>query len=571
MDNFYTLTVYEKGAEVIRLYEAVLGKEGFRKGMDLYFQRHDGQAVTCDDFLAAMADANGEGAPCASLFNFFWVCFLLKSIPNERALFSHPDLSSLARWYSQAGTPTLDVHSTHDAAAGTLTLRFVQATPATPGQPVKQPVLIPVRVALLGADGAMLPLHVRAVGEDGHAAAAQSLGTETVLRVTRAEQSFVFEGVGAAKPVPSLLRNFSAPVKMTVHGQTDGDLAFLLAHDTDAFNRYEAGQVVAKKLLLSLYAHAVATGGLNGGAAESLEARLEAAGGIGHSLIDAYRALLADATLDGAFKAFAVSLPADTELLAALPACDPLLLHAVRTYAIERIARALQPEFAAAVAANSDAADVPYEFSAAACARRALKNKALGYLATLGDARVTADLEARAATAANMTDEFAALMALDMAAAASAATARETAAHAAAMAAFARKWAANPLVMLKWITAVSVSNVPGNVKTVQALVDDASKFTITNPNNCYSLFLAFARSAVNFHAEDGSGYAFMGDACLRVDGINHQVASRLVSVFTTWRQFDAVRGQKMRAQLERIVATPGLSENVFEIASKSLN
>lgn len=489
-------------------------------------------------------------------------------------VFSLADLSSLALWYSQAGTPTLDVHATHDAAAGTLTLRFVQATPATPGQPVKQPVLIPVRVALLGAaDGALLPLSVRAVDEHGNAAAAaQALGTETVLRVTRADQSFVFEGVGAARPVPSLLRNFSAPVKMTVHGQTDADLAFLLAHDTDAFNRYEAGQVVAKKLLLSLYAHALATGGLSGGASgESLEARLDAAGGIGRSLTDAYRALLADATIDGAFKAFAVSLPADTELLASIPACDPLLLHAVRTYAIERIARALRTELAAAVAANSDDAAVPYEFSAAACARRALKNKALGYLATLGDAGVTADLQARAATAANMTDEFAALIALDMAAAATAATARETAAHAAAMQAFAHKWAANPLVMLKWLTAVAVSNVPGNVKTVQALVDDASKFTISNPNNCYSLFLAFARSAVNFHAEDGSGYVFMGDACLRVDGINHQVASRLVSVFTTWKQFDAARGQKMRAQLERIVATPGLSENVFEIASKSLN
>lgn len=234
MDNFYTLTVYEKGAEVIRMYEAVLGKQGFRKGMDLYFQRHDGQAVTCDDFLAAMADANGE------------------------------DLSALARWYSQAGTPALDVQQHHDAAAGTLTLRFSQRTPPTPGQADKQPVLIPVRTALLGADGALLPLRI----------GGQALGTETVLRVTHAEQEFVFEGVGAARPVPSLLRNFSAPVRMTVGGQTDADLLFILAHDTDAFNRYEAGQVLAKKLLLSLYASAQATAGSGAPLVERLEVRV---------------------------------------------------------------------------------------------------------------------------------------------------------------------------------------------------------------------------------------------------------------------------------------------------------
>lgn len=240
-------------------------------------------------------------------------------------------------------------------------------------------------------------------------------------------------------------------------------------------------------------------------------------------LVGAFRALLADRTVDGAFKAFAISLPADTELLASITAADPLLLFGVRAFVVERVAAALQAELRAAVVANDDDAAAPYEFSAAACARRALKNKALGYLATLGDASVLDELSQRVATAANMTDEFSALAALDLAASSSAGGATAAAARAAAMQAFASKWAANPLVMLKWLTVQATSNAPNNVATLRAIMDDASKFTITNPNSCYSLLLAFARSAVNFHAADGSGYQFMGDCVLKVDAVNHQV------------------------------------------------
>lgn len=499
------------------MYEALLGKAGFRKGMDLYFKRHDGQAVTCDDFLAAMADANGE------------------------------DLSGLARWYGQAGTPTLDVDVTHDAAAATLTLRFVQATPPTPGQAVKQPVLIPVRAALLGADGAPLPLRLRGAGAE--------LGSETVLRVSEAEQEFVFEGVAAA-PVPSLLRGFSAPVKMTVRGQTDEDLVFLLAHDTDPFNRWEAGQVLARKLLLGLYGAAADAGGAGG----ELRGRLAAAGGVRPSLVDAFRSLLVDPKVDGQYKAFAISLPSDSELLDAIPGADPTLMHAVREFVTAELAAALRPELEAAVVANDAAPGEAYEFTAAACARRALRNKALGYLAALGEAPVTEELSRRLRGATNMTDEISALAALDHAGGA---------ARAEALAHFYDKWAADPLVLLKWVAVQSGSNAAGNVAAVRALVDHPS-FNIANPNNCYSLFLGFARSAVNFHAADGSGYEFMGDAVLRVDKINRQVAARMVGAFTSWRRFDAQRQELMKAQLQRIVGSEGLSENVFEIASKSL-
>jgi aminopeptidase N len=363
-----------------------------------------------------------------------------------------------------------------------------------------------------------------------------------------------------------LLRDYSAPVLMTIEGQTDADLLFILEHDTDAFNRYEAGQVLAKKLLLSLYQHAHASAS----SGQTLAEKLHAAGGVSSDLIGAFRTLLKDAKVDGAFKAFAISLPTDSELLVSLPEADPLLLYGVRTFVLEQIAIALQDEFRAAVAANDDAASTPYEFTAPACARRALKNKALGYLATLCDAGVTADLTSRVASAANMTDEFAAVAALDLAASSTAHTEVQLRARQQALDAFATKWASNSLVMLKWLTVQATSNTAGNVAALRQLMRDTSKFTITNPNSCYSLLLAFGRSAVNFHAADGSGYAFMGDAVLEVDKVNHQVASRLVSAFTTWRNFDSSRQQLMRAQLQRIVDTPGLSENVFEIASKSL-
>ncbi|PRW56145.1 puromycin-sensitive aminopeptidase isoform X1 isoform A [Chlorella sorokiniana] len=530
MDNFYTLTVYEKGAEVVRLYEAVvrlyeavLGKEGFRKGMDLYFQRHDGQAVTCDDFLAAMADANGE------------------------------DLSSLAKWYSQAGTPRVTAVTSYNPSDKTFILKLSQTIQPTPGQPTKDPVLIPVRMGLLGPDGKELPLKLRGGPE---------LGTETVLRLTDKEQEFVFEGI-EARPVPSLLRGFSAPVHLTVEGQTDEDLLHLLAYDTDSFNRWEAGHVLAKKLMRELYTAAAQS------KEGSVTERLAAAGGVKPSLVDAYRALLTDSSVDGAFKAYAISLPELSELVDKIPEADPVLLYEVREYVTRELAQRLRPELEAAVAANDDAPGTPYEFNAAACARRALKNKALGYLAALGEPAVTEQLARRFKEATNMTDEISALAALDRAGGQLGASPGCVAARGAVLQGFFDKWQSEPLVLLKWFALQAGSNAPGNLAAVKALVDHPS-FHITNPNSCYSLFLGFARSPVNFHAADGSGYEFLGDMVLKVDKINRQVASRLVSAFSTFKNYDSARQALMKAQLQRIVDTEGLSDNVFEIASKSL-
>lgn len=531
MDNFYTLTVYEKGAEVVRLYEAFLGKEGFRKGMDLYFQRHDGHAVTCDDFRAAMADANGE------------------------------DLTSMEAWYSQAGTPVLEVDTSHNPSDKTFTMTFRQHTPPTPRQPTKGPVPIPVRAALLGVDGAALPLCLQGA-ENGSASPDSMPRHEMVLRVTETEQSFVFVDV-AERPVPSFLRGFSAPIKMRINGQTEEDLTFLLANDTDPFNRWDAGQVLAKNLLKNLYEKAAEQLGNDKKTSRSekeVTEALNSAGGVRASLVEAYRAVLADKTVDGQFKAFAVSLPSDNELIDSIPNADPTLLHDVRLYVIRELAARLRPELEAVVKENDDSPGTPYEFNAAACARRALKNKALGYLASLKDPSVTEELQRRFKEATNMTDEIAALAALDIVGG----SARQQ-----SLEGFYSKWQSEPLVLLKWLALSAGSNQSGNLPAVKQLVDHPA-FNISNPNSCYSLFLSFARSPVNFHAADGSGYEFMGDAVLRVDKVNRQVAARMVGAFTTWRQYDSLRQAAMRTQLQRIVGTEGISENVFEIASRSL-
>uniref|UniRef100_A0A7S3VSY4 Aminopeptidase N n=2 Tax=Dunaliella tertiolecta TaxID=3047 RepID=A0A7S3VSY4_DUNTE len=529
MDNFYTMTVYEKGAEVVRLYNTLLGKEGFRKGMDLYFKRHDGHAVTCDDFLAAMADANNV------------------------------DLSQLGKWYGQAGTPRLNVSTQYDAASQRYTLRMKQHTPPTPGQPNKEPLLIPVAVGLVGPDGKDLPLHLRAAPEtNGTANGNTAQPTTVVLRLTEAEQEFVFEHV-PAEPVPSILRGFSAPVRMTVEGQTDEHLQFLLANDSDEFNRWEAGQRLSRKLLLQLY-DAASAAKVSSTDKEALQSTLADAGGVPDSLVNAFRAVLMEKGLDGSFKAMATTLPSGTELVDEIPEADPTLIYEVRSYVLRELAARMRPDLEAILKETDSAPGDAYVFNAKECARRTLKQKAINMLSTLEEPSIVDMILQRFREATNMTDQVGALGALVEVPC----EARNT-----ALSEFFEKWKSEPLVILKWLGLQAMSNAPGNLALVRSLVDHPA-FNINNPNNCYSLFLAFARSPVNFHAADGSGYAFMGDSVLRVDKINHQVAARMVSAFTQFRQYDKQRQGLMRAQLERIVATNGLSENVFEICTKSL-
>jgi aminopeptidase N len=510
-----------KGAEIIRLYHTLLGADGFRKGMDLYFKRHDGQAVTCDDFLAAMSDANG-GA----------------------------DLSGVGKWYSQAGTPQLSVKTEYDAAKATFTVTTKQTTPPTAGQPAKVPVMIPVKVGLIGPDGKDLPLRLQGSDAD--------LGTTTVLRCDAATNTFVFTGV-TARPVPSLLRDFSAPVKMTVEGQTDEDLVFLFANDSDEFNRWDAGQRLAMKLVTSLYA-AAAKANADSADEASVAAACGAAGGVSEAFAAAFKAVVTADDIDGSFKAMAVTLPSVAEIVDALPEADPVLAYRVRAFVNKQLAARLRPELEALVAANDDAPGAPFVFDAAASARRAAKNKALALLSTLGDESVTEQLLRRFRAATNMTDRISALACL-----------AETpgAARDAALAEYYEANKAKPLNMLKWLAVQAGSGAAGNLTAVKDLTAHPA-FAITNPNSCYSLYLGFARSAPNFHAADGSGYEFLADAVLKLDKVNAIVASRVASAFTTYRQYDKPRQDLMRAQLARIAAAEGLTENVYEIVSKSL-
>jgi len=516
MDNFYTTTVYEKGAEIIRLFNTILGRDGFRKGMDLYFQRHDGQAVTCDDFLAAMADANGQ------------------------------DLSGIGKWYSQAGTPNLHVRTAYDATKQTYTITLRQTTPPTNGQPNKVPVMVPVKVGLLGPDGAELPLRLQ--GQEG-----QELGTSTVLRCDKDTHDFVFTGV-EVEPVPSLLRDFSAPVKMTVEGQTDEQLVFLFANDTDPFNRWEAGQRLAMKLLLKLYDAAS-----QGAAGSSLEDKLAAAGGVSQDLVNAYKAVLEDKVLDGSFKAMATTLPSTTEIVDRIDEADPVHAWEVRRYVYRQISAQLRPLLEQIVKDNDAEPGAAFVFNAEEAARRDLKNHGLSMLSFLEEPEITEELLKRFRGATNMTDRITALSCLCD----TTGPARD-----AALAEFYEANKDQPLNLLKWLRVQASSSAPGNVEEMKKLLQHPA-FNITNPNNCYSLFLAFARSP-NYHVLDGSGYQFMGDAVLQVDKINHQVASRMASAFTTFQQYDAERQAMMVAQLQRIMGAKDLSENVFEIVSKSL-
>eukprot|EP00879_Flechtneria_rotunda_P017716 GHRR01018571.1.p1 GENE.GHRR01018571.1~~GHRR01018571.1.p1 ORF type:complete len:756 (+),score=282.34 GHRR01018571.1:954-3221(+) len=514
MDNFYTVTVYEKGAEIIRLYHTLLGPEGYRKGMDLYFKRHDGQAVTCDDFLAAMADANGE------------------------------DLSGIGKWYSQAGTPTLMVSTSYDAAKKTFTINTKQTTPPTNGQPDKLPVLIPLKVGLLGPDGTDLPLHLEGKGD---------VGTSTVLRCDDTANTFTFTDI-EVEPVLSALRGFSAPVKLVVEGQTDDHLRLMFAHDSDSFNRWEAGQRLYMKLILQLYDAAAA-----GSASASVSERCAAAGGVKPELVEAFKAVLEDEQLDGSFKAMAIRLPAVNEIVDRIDHADPALVWQIRHYVYQQLAMQLRPVLEQLTKQNQMPPGTPYEFNATAAAKRAISNMAQSIVGSLDDAEIQEQLLRRFREATNMTDRMAALTVL---------CDHDTPQREAALQEFYQANKDKPLILLKWLAVQAGSFMPGNLKNVKALTSHPA-FTITTPNCCYSLFLGFARSA-NFHASDGSGYEFLGDAVVQLDKINHQVASRVAGAFTTFKQYDKERQAMMMAQLKRIAAVEGLSENVFEIVTRSL-
>jgi aminopeptidase N len=511
MDNFYTVTVYEKGAEVVRMYKTMFGASGFRKGMDLYFQRHDGQAVTCEDFYAAMCDANNAQLP-----NFL-------------------------QWYSQAGTPTVKVSSSYDPSSQTFSLKLSQEVPPTPGQPVKEPMFIPVAVGLVDSTGKDMPL--TSVCSDGTLQTLSSDGKPvftTVLQFKKKEEEFIFKNV-PEKPVPSLLRGYSAPVRLD-SDLSESDLFFLLANDSDEFNRWEAGQVLARKLMLSLVA----------------DFQQQKTLILNPKFVDGLRSILRNTSLDKEFIAKAITLPGQGEIMDMMPVADPDAVHAVRNFIKKELALQLKDDLRAAVTSNRSSE--AYTFNHDSMARRALKNTCLAYLASLNEPDVTELALHEYKTATNMTEQFAALAALSQ----NPGQVRED-----ALLDFYNKWQNDYLVVSKWFALQATSDIPGNVVNVQKLLSHPA-FDLRNPNKVYSLIGGFCGSPVNFHAKDGSGYKFLGEVVLQLDKINPQVASRMVSAFSRWRRYDETRQALAKAQLEMIVSANGLSENVYEIASKSL-
>lgn len=518
INNFYTVTVYEKGAEVVRMYQTLLGRDGFRRGMDLYFKRHDGQAVTCDDFRAAMADANGR------------------------------DLKQFGLWYSQAGTPVVSAKTQWDADAGALSLTLTQRCPKVgietkAGTPDKQPFHIPFALGLIDAAGNDLPLQL-----DGEA---QAAGTTRVLDFTQAEQTFRFVGLpkGAKAPLPSLLRNFSAPV-IVDYEYTDAELTFLLAHDSDAFNRWEAGQRLATRALLQLV----------GDVQAQRELKLDPA------LVAAFRTVLTDGSLNPAFREQALMLPAEAYLAERMGVADPAAIHRARLFMREGLARALKAEWLAAYEANATPGD--YSPDADSMARRALRNLALGYLADSGDADMQALADRHYQQSDNMTDRFAALSALVN----SFAPGRE---H--ALADFYERFEDDALVIDKWFSLQGMQRGEvgphagkRTIDTVRALMEHPA-FNLRNPNRARSLIFSFCSgNPAQFHAADGSGYEFWADQVLALDAINPQVAARLARVMDRWQKYEIPLRDRMRAALERVAAASTLSRDVREIVGKAL-
>lgn len=501
INNFYTPTVYNKGAEVVRMYHTLLGAEGFRRGMDLYFSRHDGQAVTCDDFRAAMADANGA------------------------------DLRQFERWYDQAGTPTVSVTQDWQEASGTLTLTLRQSCAPSPGQPVKQPYHIPFALGLVGADGADLP--VRLAGE-----ADRAPGTR-VIDLTQAETVLTVTGL-AARPVPSLLRGFSAPVKLE-SDLTATDLAFLAAHDSDSFARWEAGQTLAAQHLLHL--------------AGEWRARRPLV--LSDRLVTALRGVL---TLkDKAYAALCLALPAESYLAELVSEIDVEAIAAARNFARAELGRQLASDLWTAYEASRT--NETFEPTAAQAGARALKNAALDLLCAAGESAALVTAAEQYHAQGNMTDVLAAMGALNDS---------DRPERAEVLADFERRWAGDALVMDKWFTLQALSRRADVLQQVRRLLAHPL-YDAKNPNKVRGLIGSFsAGNRQHFHAADGSGYRFLAEQVVATDRINKQLAARLVLPLGPWRRYDPARQTLMRAALEEILASPGLSKDVYEIVAKSL-
>ena len=515
INNFYSMTVYHKGGEVIRMLRTLLGKEGFRAGMDLYFQRHDGQAVRVDEFVQAMADAGKR------------------------------DLSQFMRWYDQAGTPVLTVTDRYDEAARTYTLTVAQSCPSTPGQPEKAPFHLPLAMGLIDRQGREFPLRL-----EGESASA---GNSRVLELREATQSFRFLDIDS-RPVPSLLRNFSAPVKLE-YAYGEQDLALLMTCDSDPFVRWEAGQVQAVQLIMGLAA--------DHQAGRKLE--------LSQVFVDSFGRLLADARGSGSaggcpplkqdpgFLAEALTLPAESYLAEQMAVIDPLAIHAAREFVRAGLGERLRGEFLAARACCAPSAPYRPDDGLAGCRR--LGNLCLSYLMATESREAIGLSMSQFQSADNMTDSLGALTTL---------AGCDCPERSRALAAFYDTWRDDRGVIDKWFSLQATSRLPDTLARVNELLDHPD-FDIRNPNRVRSLVGAFSQmNQVRFHEAGGAGYRFLADQILRLNAINPQIAARMLAPFSRWRRFDPARQELMKAELSRILAEPGLARDVYEIAAKSL-
>ena len=502
INNFYTLTVYEKGAEVVRMYQTLLGKDGFRKGLDLYFQKYDGQAVTTDDFAQAMAEANNI------------------------------DLGNFLNWYSQSGTPVLNIESNWHEHSQEYILTIEQIIPANSQQPNPQPQLIPVTLSLYDAAGNAMPLSIS--GEQAH--------DSLTLRIKDCSEEFIFKGI-PEHPTPSILQNFSAPVKIN-YSYTWDDYAFLMAHDLDAFNRWDAGQRFATDYLLK--------------AVQSIQVGdpLPDAG----ALINALQSALTNKELDPAFLAEMLILPSEMYLYDFVHPIDVDAIHLARKTLRNEIATSLESVLLDLYNINS--VEGRYKYNASDMGKRKLAAICLSYLNTLDEDEYLELSKRQFEQANNMTDSIAVLEAINDS---------EYAFREQALDDFARQWKGDALVMDKWFSLQARSSKPNVLDDVKALQNHPC-FSIKNPNKVRSLIGIFClMNHTAFHSRDGSGYVFLTEKIIELNAINPQIAARLVKPLISWKKYDAERQVLMKVSLEKIKAVPDLSKDVFEIVDASLS
>ena len=501
ISNFYTLTIYEKGAEVVRMIHTLLGPELFRKGSDLYFERHDGQAVTTDDFVKAMEDASGR------------------------------DLSQFRLWYEQAGTPVLNISDSYDEQTGIYHLTVEQTIPDTPGQQDKQPQHIPFALGLLDSNGNDIPLKM-ADGDD-------DAPTERVLELTEASHTFEFNDV-REQPVPSLLRQFSAPVRV-VYSWTREQLEFLMSHDSDGFNRWDAGQRLAVDVISSLV-----------DAPDDAE--------IEPRLVAAYRHLMSDTSLDQALVAKMLQLPSEAYLIELADSPDVQAIHQARERVLSHLAVSLREDLLACY--RRIVTTGAYELTPEAIAGRSLRNTALAWLLHIDDKEGRDLAVSQFREADNMTDRLGALRAL--------VNSGFVADREQALETFYQQFSGDPQVVEQWFSVQSSSPSTGSLDQIRQLMSHEA-FDWKNPNKVRSVIGVFAgQNLAAFHAADGSGYRFLADQVSRLDDSNPQIAARLVTPLTRWKKFAPVHGDQMKVALEQIRDKEGLSRDVYEVVHKSL-